>query len=105
MEVSNGRFLQVGVAQEQGGDNVIDFQSCDQGTQSFTFDNSSLLLDGHSYVTLLKVSFFIILFYFFFKMVLFRLLRLLCHKTKDERKSLHTMNNRFLHLTYLITFQ
>ena len=83
MEVSNGRFLQVGVAQEQGGDNVIDFQSCDQGTQSFTFDNSSLLLDGHSYVVLLKVR--LSLLFFFLKMVLIRLLRLLCHKTKKNR--------------------
>ena len=45
---------QVGVAQQQGGNNVIELQACDHGTQSYTFINTSLLQDGHSYVVLLK---------------------------------------------------
>ena len=47
-------FVQVGVAQEGGGDNVIEFQTC-QGS-SATLTDTSHLVDGHSYVVLLKVK-------------------------------------------------
>lgn len=46
-------FHQVGVTQEGGGDNVIEFQTC-AGTPVTLTDTSSLV-DGHSYVLFLKV--------------------------------------------------
>ena len=47
-------LVQVGVAQEGGGDNVIKFQTC-RGS-SATLTDTSHLVDGHSYVVLLKVK-------------------------------------------------
>lgn len=41
------------MTQEGGGDNVIEFQTC-AGT-SVTLTDTSSLVDGHSYVLLLKV--------------------------------------------------
>ena len=43
----------MGVANQGGGDNVIEFQAC-QGT-STTLTDTHDLVDGHSYVVLLKV--------------------------------------------------
>ncbi|XP_076453311.1 uncharacterized protein LOC143288575 [Babylonia areolata] len=46
--------IEVGVAQRGGGDNVVDFQTC-QGTSVILTDTSALV-DGHAYVVLLKVT-------------------------------------------------
>ena len=40
---------------EGGGDNVVEFKAC--GGTSVTLTDTSSLLDGHSYVVLLKVRF------------------------------------------------
>ncbi|XP_070204014.1 uncharacterized protein [Littorina saxatilis] len=48
------QMIEVGVTNEGGGDNVIEFGACEGSSTTLT--DTSLLVDGHAYVVLLKVT-------------------------------------------------